>query len=71
MSNIETEVKKKEKKYLSDIGEYKGKSIFRIWEVSEDGLRRGEFPLISFGVKKARVLLDNLSAVQSFSVREE
>lgn len=47
------------------ISEYKGSPILQIWKVGTAG-QEGARPIISFGVKKADVLLENFQEIVSF-----
>lgn len=48
------------------LDEYKGRATLGIWNVDEDGDKVGEYPLIAFGIAKARALVEHLDAIQEF-----
>lgn len=48
-----------------EIGSFKGSPTLTIWELDEEN-RRSKYPLIGFGVKKAKELLTHLEAIQQF-----
>lgn len=57
---------KKELETEVEIGEYKGAPVIKIWEKDNDGKRR-EYPLISFGKRKAEILLKHLKELEDFA----
>lgn len=48
-----------------EIGEYRGSPTLSIWEIDEDGKRK-QFPIISFGVKKAKALMYHTEDIEQF-----
>lgn len=44
---------------------FKGSPVISIWEVKEDGTRK-DFPLISFGKKKAEEIVKHIDEIKSF-----
>lgn len=48
-----------------EISNYKGTDIFTVWEIDESGSRK-QFPLISFGKRKALAVLRHLSDLKDF-----
>lgn len=51
--------------YIIEKGEYKGHPTLAIWE-SQEGEKKGNYPIVSFGKKKYQAVLDNLEAVKEF-----
>ena len=49
----------------TEITTFKGADIFTIWEIGENGERK-QFPLISFGKKKAEAILRNADELKKF-----
>lgn len=49
----------------SQTGEYKGSPVFKIFEVREDGAIR-DVPTISFGVRKAELIIKHLKELEQF-----
>jgi hypothetical protein len=47
-------------------GEFKGKPTISIWKVNENGEKASEYPIIAFGLGKARVILDNIEEIKKF-----
>lgn len=45
-------------------GEFKGKPTISIWKINENGEK--EYPIIAFGLGKARVILDNIEEIKKF-----
>lgn len=49
-----------------------GKSdTIAIWNVDEDGNKVGEYPIISFGKKKAKAIAEHLGEVLGFAKEEK
>jgi hypothetical protein len=48
------------------MSEYKGKPVFALWKVDQEGSKTGQVPWMSFGVGKAKALLENLEAIKKF-----
>ena len=46
--------------------EYKGNPMFKIIKVDEDGEQVGEYPVVSFGLKKAKAILDHKEELEQF-----
>lgn len=48
-------------------GEYKGNTLFKVIEVEEDGeTPKSDYPVISFGLKKARALVNHIDELKAF-----
>lgn len=47
-------------------GEFKGKQIFEIHVVDEEDTPKYDRPLISFGVNKAKAILDHIEEIKEF-----
>lgn len=45
---------------------YKGQTIFAIWEVDEQDKKVGQYPILSFGLKKAKVMNDHIQDLKNF-----
>jgi len=45
---------------------FKGHNLFTVWEVDTDDQKIGQYPLLSFGVKKAIVLHHHLVELDSY-----
>jgi len=54
-------------KLKTELGEFKESPIFQIWEVDETGKKKDRRPLISFGEKKAKAILDSLDSLRHFA----
>jgi hypothetical protein len=46
--------------------EFKGNKMFAIWPVDENGEKIGEYPVLSFGVKKAAAILSHIEELKEF-----
>jgi len=51
-----------DKRYRTDVGEFKGNKIIQIW----DDVDCGDYPVVSFGVKKAKAILDCIDDIKKF-----
>lgn len=49
--------------------EYKGNKLLVIWELDKNGQRK-EYPLFSFGKKKAQAILENIDEIENFVAQE-
>lgn len=58
MSNLQVKTE-------TEISEFKGYPTFKIWELRPDGNRK-DFPLFSFGVRKAQAVLDHKKELEEF-----
>lgn len=60
--------KTKEIQILTSVerGEFKGSPTFTIWELDKDGNKKGEYPLLSFGKRKAKAIFDNIEEIENF-----
>ena len=54
----------KTKAFLDD---FKGHKLFAVWEVDEQGNKLGDFPLVSFGGKKAVALANHLEDFKDYA----
>ena len=52
------------KEYGVSRDEFKGNSVFQIWEIRNG--ERSNFPVISFGYEKAKAIVENLEEVKQF-----
>lgn len=48
------------------IDKYKGKATFSIWNVDDDGDKVGDYPVIAFGLTKAKALIEHLEALEEY-----
>lgn len=46
--------------------EFKGNKMFAVFEVDDAGQPVSEYPVVSFGLKKAKAILEHLSDLQKF-----
>lgn len=58
-------MEKQELKTVVEVGEYKGSPTVTIWEETESGARP-QYPLISFGVKKAKLIIKHQEEIKNF-----
>jgi hypothetical protein len=49
------------------IDTYKGNKIFAVWNVDENGNKTGQYPVVSFGAKKAIGLMQHLDELNAFA----
>lgn len=61
---------KKELKTEVEIGEYKNSPMIIIHELDDEGKRK-PFPVVQFGVKKARAIVKHQDEIQAFVVGNE
>lgn len=52
------------KRYKVEIGSYKNSPVLTIWEY-ENGIKK-DFPVISFGKKKAQAIMSALEEIKNF-----
>lgn len=52
------------------IEDFKGKRMFAVWVVDSNGLKVGEYPVISFGSKKAACIAAHLDDLKSYVLEE-
>ena len=45
---------------------FKGNTIFQVWKDESIPGAEKEFPLVSFGVKKAKVIAESIPQIQAF-----
>lgn len=50
---------------------FKGNNIIAIWDVDKDGKKTGTYPLVSFGVKKAKMISEHIDEIEKFIVEIE
>lgn len=55
-------------KTIVEFSEYKGHPMLSIWKVDDDGKKIGEYPVISFGLGKAKAIVEHASAIEKFVV---
>ena len=48
------------------VEDFKGNTIFAVWEVDDAGDKVGRAPIFSMGIKKARALVAHISELQDF-----
>lgn len=58
------EKKEKLTKVFED--EFKGNAMFSIWEVDEDGKRVGDYPIVNFGMTKAKAIVKHNEELLEF-----
>lgn len=56
--------KKVKKRYKAFEGEYKGTQTIELWEVTKEGEKVGNFPLLGKGVKTWGIILKNIDKIQ-------
>jgi hypothetical protein len=51
--------------------EFNGKSLFSVFEVDENGEKTNDkgYPIVSFGLKKAKALLDHVDELKDYVER--
>ncbi len=47
--------------------EFKGNKLFAVWEVDDQGNKVGDYPIVSFGGKKAISLCNHLEDLKDFA----
>lgn len=52
--------------FETEKGKFGRSPIISIWELDENGNRKEEKPVISFGLKKAKAIVDQMAAIASF-----
>ena len=45
---------------------FQGKPIFAIWEVDSSGRKKGKYPVVSFGLKKAQAIQKHCNELNRF-----
>ena len=50
--------------------EFKGFPVLAVWQV-ENGIKKGKLPIVSFGFKKAKAIVDNIEAIQEWVEEQE
>jgi hypothetical protein len=55
-----------EKKTLTYVEDYKGKPILQIWEVDEENHNISNFPVLSFGTSKVKLILKHIEELKDF-----
>jgi hypothetical protein len=50
-----------------EIGEFKGKPVLSIWDVNEHGEKVKQYPIISFGRSKAKILAEHADIIKTFA----
>lgn len=48
------------------IDKYKGKKTFGIWNVDNDGDKVGDYPVVAFGLTKAKALLAHIDELEEY-----
>lgn len=51
--------------------QWNGRPVLEIWVVDDKGQNRYERPLISFGVQKAKALLEHIDQIQNFAATKK
>jgi len=51
--------------------EFKGNTIFQIWKEEAIPGSIKDFPVVSFGIKKAKAISESIKAIQKFIQMEE
>ena len=46
--------------------EYKGNKLFAVWEVDDEGNKKGNYPLASMGKKKLKAIVKHLEEAKEF-----
>ena len=49
---------------------FKGYPVIAIWQV-EHGIKKGKAPIVSFGLKKARAVIENIQAIEQWVLDNE
>jgi hypothetical protein len=50
---------------------FKGHDIFAVWETDDSGNKVGKYPAVSFGRKKAQMLVQFITELQAFAKEEK
>jgi hypothetical protein len=50
---------------------FKGSPVLTIWELNDQGERKSEYPLISFGKKKAQAIAQFSEEIDEFATSEK
>lgn len=58
-------------KTLIEYGEFKGTKTLSIWEVDSSGNKKSNFPLLTFGKKKAEAIMENKEEIEKFAEGKE
>jgi len=51
-------------------GDFKGNAIFAVWELDEEGNKKGDRPIVSMGKKKLKAILDHQEEAKQFIGQE-
>ena len=51
---------------LIEQDEYRGSQFIKIFEIDDKGEKKSEKPVISFGLKKAKVIVESLEEIKQF-----
>ena len=51
--------------------EFKGQQIFQVWGDEQDTSDAKAFPKVSFGLKKAKAIVESIEAIKKFVTLEE
>jgi len=46
------------------VDEFKGFKVLAVWEVDDNGLKKGDYPIISLGRKKLRAVVDHVEEIK-------
>lgn len=49
---------------------FKNSLVIQIWQVDENNKKKSEYPLISFGKKKAHAIIENLEEIKKILEEE-
>lgn len=53
------------------IDEFKGYPIFAVWEIDDNENKKGSKPIISFGLKKAKSIINHLGELKEWVSEED
>lgn len=53
-------------KRIIELGEFKGRPLLSVWSVDDNGDKVGKYPVISFGLGKARAILEHVEDIKKF-----
>ena len=53
------------------VGEFKGKEIFQLWQVDDEGNEKSERPLIAMGINKLKAIVEKIEDAKEFIKRNE
>lgn len=62
---------KAEVKTAVKVSEYQGNQMFGVWKVDEEGNSTSNFPVVSFGITKAKKILEHLEELKEYVKEQE